>query len=455
MGFNRFTLVIFSRVLFISISIALVNYLYLYNVIRLQNIWILLICLTIVYQLYMLIRFVTKSNEKLVRFLTAIKHNDFILKFPSEAYLGKTFGDLNQSFNEVLTAFNKERSAKIENLQYLKMIVQHASIGLLAFDEKGVVELINDKATAFLNITESNNIQEIASQNQSLYDLLVKLPSGHNLLYKKDHDNHISIRTAQIVMGNRKIKLFSFQNIYPELQKKELESWQNLTKILRHEIMNSLTPISSLSSTMLDILNEEVVVDQEKVYLNKECSEDLMEGLTTIENRTEGLINFINAYRNYTEIPKPEPRQLDICQLVNESLILMKPEIKKSGISIIEHVTVEKIIINADPDQLKQVFINLIKNGIEAGFNKENPEITISVKRLQNLFVSIEITDNGQGIIEEAIDKIFIPFFTTKKTGSGIGLSLSRHILHLHNGTISVKSEENNFTTFSILLPTL
>lgn len=415
----------------------------------------LLIGLTIAYQLFALIQFVTKSNEKLVRFLTAIKHNDFILKFPSEDYLGKTFGDLNQSFNEVLAAFNKERSAKIENLQYLKMIVQHASIGLLAFDEKGGIELINDNASEFLNITESDNIRSIAVQNQHLYEILVKLPSGHHVLYKKDHDHHISIRTSQIVMGNRKIKLFSFQNIYPELQKKELESWQNLTKILRHEIMNSLTPISSLSSTMLDILQEEAIVDQQQVCLNKECAEDLTEGLTTIENRTEGLINFINAYRNYTEIPKPEPRPLDICQLVNESLNLMKSEMKKSGIVIKDKISTEKIIINADPDQLKQVLINLIKNGIEACSGKDAPEMTITVKRHQNLFVSIEITDNGIGIIEEAMEKIFIPFFTTKKTGSGIGLSLSRHILHLHNGTIAVKSEENNFTTFSILLPTL
>ena len=436
----------------LGLSIALVFIFVAYKPYRLSTLLAVILSIFTLTQLYSLIKYITRSNDKLIRFLSAIQHSDFVLKFSSDDRLGKTFGDLNSSFNNVLLAFQQERSEKEEHLVYIKTFVKHVSTGLVAINEKGEIEIINDIARALTGTSETQNISEIKEKDAALYEILSTLSTGHSALYKKGKNQQFSIQVTIIKTPQKKIRLFSFQNIHPELRKKELESWQNLTQILRHEIINSITPISSLSSTLIDILNEDSKKVDENYYLDAEAKEDIDEGLKTIANRTKGLISFVDAYRDYTNVPQPVFTRLNVVELIRSVVLLLKTEVENKNVKLSTHFSSKELHIAGDEEMLKLVFINLIKNAVEACAAQEQPQIEVKCIE-QSDHVLILIRDNGTGIIPEAIDKIFIPFYTTKRTGSGIGLSLSQQIIQLHNSYISVESEPSEFTEFSINLP--
>ena len=260
----------------------------------------------------------------------------------------------------------------------------------------------------------------------------------------------MSINATQINLQGKKFKLVGLQNIQTELQSKELEAWQNLTRVLRHEIMNSITPIASLSSTMKDILVEDLNKENNHYELNEETVDDLQEGLDTIEDRSQGLIKFIDAYRDYTTIPSPKVKRIRLKDLLDHVALLMKVELRKAGVNFVCETHPPSLEFTADEEQIGQVLINLVKNAIEAVTETTSPKIELLGKTDDENNVMIIVKDNGQGIIREALEKIFIPFFSTKEGGSGIGLSLSRQIMQMHHGTLDVESEPQEHTTFTL-----
>ncbi|WP_170864603.1 sensor histidine kinase [Aquimarina spongiae] len=383
--------------------------------------------------------------------MEAIKHSDFVLKLSVDNHLDKSFRNLNTSFNEVLSAFREERSEKEEHLQYLNTIVQQVNTGLICYSSSGEIKLINSYAKKLINIKHLKNIKELANYNEELHRAVVDLASGRNILLKSDDEIQLAIHSITIKIKNQPIKIIALQNIYPELQRKEIESWQNLTKILRHEIINSITPIVSLNDTMYSILQEDVSLLDSNYVIDHENLNDLKEGISTIKNRADGLISFIDAYRDYTNIPTPVFASINVLELLKHIHLLMKPELDKNGFDFKYQTTPKDILLYGDAKLLEMVLINLFKNAIEAKrSDHETPSISVKGYINHKREFILEITDNGKGIIPEAIDKIFIPFYTTKKTGSGIGLSLSRQILQMHQGTLTVRSEVNTFTTFEL-----
>src|SRR5690606_29777493 len=226
-------------------------------------------------------------------------------------------------------------------------------------------------------------------------------------------------------------------------------AWQNLTRVLRHEIMNSITPISSLTSTLGEILDHDMEKHGDHYELKEEGAEDLKEGLSTIENRSRGLIKFIDAYREYTSLPKPKIATVRLQELIEHVAQLMRTELKKTSVDFHYECTSEYLTIQADVELIEQVLINLLKNAIEALSETGQPKLSLVGSYDENT-VKIEITDNGPGIIKEALEHIFVPFYTTKRTGSGIGLSLSRQIMQMHNGSITVESEPDVKTVFTL-----
>ena len=228
-----------------------------------------------------------------------------------------------------------------------------------------------------------------------------------------------------------------------------MEAWQNLTRVLRHEIMNSITPISSLTSTLREVLDHDLTKKENHFELNNESAEDLREGLSTIENRSKGLIKFIDAYREYTSLPQPKFKSVQLKDLIERVAQLMRVELKNTGIEFRYHCEAGCPEINADEEMIEQVLINLVKNSIEALSQMVGGKIELNVTHA-DASVVVEVIDNGSGIIPEAIERVFVPFFTTKKAGSGIGLALSRQIMQLHNGTLTVKSEPYVKTVFRL-----
>jgi len=407
-----------------------------------------LLLLIVTGQLIEIFHFISLTNRKLTRFLESVKYQDFILGFATDSKLGKSFQDLNVAFNEVLEAFRKARSEKEEHWQYLNTVVQQVRTGIISFDREGNIQLINSNAKRFIGQTNIKNLHDLKTSNTKMFYALQDVMPGKNILYK-EVDFYLTIHATELRIRGNMVKLVTLQNIQTELQKQELEAWQNLTRVLRHEIMNSITPISSLTSTLREILDHDMSKVDSHYELKAEGAEDLRDGLGTIESRSKGLIRFIDAYREYTSLPQPKIKTVRLKSLIDHVSKLMCTELHKPNIVFESGCESEYLTIQADEEMIEQVIINLVKNAMESIGNMDDGRILVKGK-YTNGAVIIEVEDNGPGIIKEAIGKVFVPFFTTKKTGSGIGLSLSRQILQMHNGSLTVESEPGVRTVFSL-----
>jgi nitrogen fixation/metabolism regulation signal transduction histidine kinase len=405
--------------------------------------------LILVWRVVNLYNYVNITNRKLVRFLESVRYDDFSVRF-SANQSDSTFRELSKQFNEVLDAFRQVRADKEANSQYLQTIVQHVNTGLIAFDESGRVELINNAALRLLGLYRLKVIKDLQEDNPELQDLLLNLSSGGSVLYQAAVDRQLSITGTAIRMRGKLIKLVAIQNIQSELENKELEAWQNLTRVLRHEIMNSVTPIASLVSTMRDIVQQEI---QETGHAgSSETWQDLNEALEVVENRTNGLMNFVNAYRTFTSIPKPILNPVLVLPLVQRIASLFAPTLQDKNIRLTWDIQPADLRLLLDQDQIEMVLINLIKNAVEILEGRPNAHIEIksSVDQTAQKAV-LEVCDNGPGIEPNALEQIFIPFFTTKEDGTGVGLSLSRQILQMHSGVLSVESQLGHGARFSLI----
>ncbi|MEQ8878013.1 MAG: ATP-binding protein, partial [Cyclobacteriaceae bacterium] len=339
--------------------------------------------------------------------------------------------------------------------QYLKTIVQHVTIGIITFEPSGEVQIFNSAAKSLLGINQLNNINDLKRVSLPLVKTITELRTGGRDLVrvvKDNEDTQIAIYAIELSLKGETFKLISLQNIQSELEEKEMDAWQNLIRVLTHEIMNSVTPISSLAKTLEGEIQD--WFKKHEVKIKDDELSDFHLALHTIHKRSDNLIAFVSEFRNMTRITLPNLKRVTIKELLDRVLILLKYDIAKTDIKISLDVIPKDLRITLDENQVEQVFINLIKNAMQALQSEENeidqPEIRIRAQAAPDGSTVITIGDNGPGIDEDALEKIFIPFFTTKKGGSGIGLTLSKQIMRLHNGTITVKSKVNQGTTFTL-----
>lgn len=449
MIFSRFEWTLLVRIVLLAASMLLCLYFVFYTE---RYVSAVIISMLVIYQIFELYQYVLEANRKLTRFLEAVKYSDFTAGFNKDSQLGESFRDLNRMFNEVFDAFRKARAEKEEHWQYLKTVVQHVNVGLLSYDESGNVELLNNTARRYLKAPHLTKIRELSAINLELYNLIVNLPTGSKTLIKPSADLHLAINATELRLRGSTYKLVSIQNILSELQQQEIEAWQNLTKVLRHEIMNSITPIASLAGTAIDIIQEDVIRKNGTIVFDQEAYDDINMSLRTIENRSKGLVNFVEAYRNFTNIPQPDFERVKVKNLIDEVVKLIQAGVANSDVSIEVDVDPPNMIVRVDSKLIEMVLINILKNAAEVLKDVENPTIHISVYADHEQRVFIDISDNGPGIEPEALDKIFIPFYTTKRDGSGIGLSLSQRIMQMHQGNLTAASEVGRGTTFTLQL---
>lgn len=448
MGFSTFQFGILFRVIVISLTSFLFVYLVSFNQ---KYVSAVIVAGAILIEIVELFRFTTVTNKKITKFLESIRYSDFSSSFSYDNNLGRSFKELNKAFNSVADAFRKERADKEEHLNYLNTVVQHVTTGLLSFDGDGKVGLMNSAARRFLNMPQIRNISEILAVNVTLYKKLKQMDPGEKALIRVNSELNLAIHATELILRGHSYKLIAMQNIHSELESKEVESWQNLTRVLRHEIMNSITPIASLTGTLNEILSEDLKpLGNDKFEISDESLSDLEEGLQTIENRSKGLVKFVDAYRDYTSIPKPKFGRIKIDELFDHICQLLKREFKEIGIDFHANTHFNNLEITADRELIEMVLINLLKNAKEAIKDTEEPKIELVARVDGERRVLLDVKDNGPGIIPEAQQRIFIPFYTTKKSGSGIGLALSRQIMQMHHGSLSVKSEPDLYTIFTL-----
>jgi len=450
MVYKRFRLQVVGRVLLLVITILLIVFTYQQTAYTVSTI---ILSLLLVVQIVALIRYTEQTNRKLIRFFESIRHADFTSSF-TDNELGRSFEGLNAEFNKVIAAFNKNKTEKEEHFNYLLTVIQHVSIGIIVFKRDGHVDVFNNAVKRLLQIATLRKIEQLKDISEDLPDKLMQMKAGEKILLKlfiKDELVQLSIHATEFRMRGEEYVLVSFQDIHPELEQKEIESWQKLIRVLTHEIMNSITPISSLASTVSSMLNEYKSSNPQITANEKEGLEDILHAISTIESRSKGLLNFVEIYRNLTRIPKPNFRYFSVSELFDRSLELLQPKISQYNIQIKIKMFPQDLKILADPDLIDQVVINLLLNAVDAIKEVPEPQITIVASTNLNNRTTIEFADNGKGIKQDILDKIFMPFFTSKKTGSGIGLSLSRQIMQMHKGSISVRSKPDDGALFTLV----
>ncbi len=451
MVFKNFKINTIVRVLVLSLSIF-IFVLFLEN----EKFYIMpfVLGILIVLQVVLLIYYVDRTNIQLTNFLNAIKFSDFSTSFKIEG-LGTSFDNLKDSFNQVINEFVKIRSEKEEHFYYLQNIVEHIEVGILVFYSDGKVKLINKAAKNLFEINRIENISEIANWNEEMQKTLMTINPNEDSLIKivaEDDILQLAIHADEFKIQDRNVKLVSIKNIKTELDAKEMDAWQKLIRVLTHEIMNSIAPISSLTATVNQMVEEVEKSTREFLPQNYDFEQinDIKEALTTIQKRSSGLIHFVETYRNLTKIPKPSFSVFHLKQQLEYIKSLFDREFQQKNILFEITVVPDNLKILADEQLVEQVLINLVKNAIYALENRESPSIKMKAFIDNKGRKLIQVFDNGQGILPDVIEKIFIPFFTTKQKGSGIGLSLSRQIMRLHNGAISVYSEPEKGTIFTL-----
>ncbi|WP_421871203.1 sensor histidine kinase [Marinoscillum sp.] len=444
---NRFRIHVIARILLSLGFGAAAIYFAAYTPFWLLSGWMALFFILLIISL---IRFVERSDRDLSNFLLAIRQNDFTNTYPQ---VGKNTKRLYQAFNLITSEFIRIRNEKESNFHFLKTVVEHSGVPLLAFEvtsEK--ISLINQSLKDLFHLphfTLLNSLDRVDKQlapavrEMAIDDrLLLKVMIGEELTY-------LSIQAKELVLQGEKHKVVAFHDINSELDQKEVEAWQKLIRVMTHEIKNSVIPISTLA----EVMNDMVTNDQGKSrldVLDQEDEEDLLVSMKTIEKRSKGLVKFVTSYGDLAKVPKPQFELSDLSVLVKDVVALEQKQLEKAGITItFQASSTVNWQLSIDPGMIEQVVINLIKNAQEALKETHHINGKIDVQLLRHAHeVELLVRDNGPGIDQETLDQIFIPFFTTKKEGSGIGLSYSKQVMRAHKGNLKVKSRLGEGTTF-------
>lgn len=443
MIFNRYEWRLVLRVLLMFATLAamswlLVNSYYLYSAVLVP---------IVVYEVIELIRFHQKAQDEVEQFVESIHYRDFSRHF-DERKAPNELKPLRKGFNEINSTFKLISRERETQYYYLQKILELVDTGILSYEEEnGEVAWINESFKKLLGIPYLKTIGSLQRREEKLYDEVISLKSGDSKVVSFTRDRQIFkvlISSSILRSDNKLYKLLAFQNVSEALDETESKAWSKLLNVMTHEIMNSVAPISSLADTLKNRLQN---IDKTGLPVSDDL-EDLELGIDTIKRRSEGLLKFTESYRNLNKITKLDLEKVLVCDLFENLNTLMQPTLEKKYIELDIIIRDLTLAIDVDLNLIEQVLINLLVNAIEAVKERDEPQITLSAELHPNNKTVIKIADNGIGMPPDIIEKIFIPFFSTRKTGSGIGLSLCKQIMLLHKGNIQVQSVEGKGSVF-------
>ncbi|HLO91326.1 MAG TPA: HAMP domain-containing sensor histidine kinase [Lentimicrobium sp.] len=383
-------------------------------------------------------------KHEFTQFVNAVRFHDFSLHYDAKKALGAKRTIL-EGFNTVNTTFRNLAHEKETQFQYLKMVLELVDTGILAYDdENGTVLWMNESLKQLLQLPYLKSIHSLEKREPALYQEVSRLSPGEKLITTLKREKpgvKVVLSATSFITGNSRYKLIAFQNVNEALEETESKAWQKLLSVMTHEIMNSVAPISSLANTLQDRLKE-LPADGSGI------TGDIELGIETIRKRSEGLLKFTEIYRNLYKITEGRFVKVRVSELFGNIHRLMQPHLEQRNTGI-EIIMKEPLLtVTIDQGLIEQVLINLILNAIDAVKNKPDPRIVLSAYTDNDGHPMIKVADNGCGISDEILDKIFIPFFSTKRNGNGIGLPLSKQIMQVHKGSISVQTSENEGTAF-------
>lgn len=432
--------------------LLLAIFLFCYSILSTEWVGTPVLCaLVIVILTLNLMRMTERSNENFTQFINNISHNDFssTTSHSNAETTAQKFVEAQRTLLEKYRKLKADRSAQHE---YLHMVVEHVETALVCFDETGSIEIINQAAKELLKSRYINTLSRIESVSPSLADALLQLKAGENRVLKINVGNdsiQLMLAATEFRLLDREHKLVSMQNIQSALDEKEIESWQKLIKVLTHEIMNSMTPIVSLSNHLESVVQEGEVTDK-GVTTDAEQYRDIVQGIETIAARSQGLLRFVQAYRSLSNLPRPILTEVAVENLFQRMATLLEERFASSDIAFRLSVKPQTLSVVADINLIEQILLNLLNNAIDAVAGISEPCIDLTAFRHEHGRTVIQVTDNGCGIGKAHIDDIFTPFFTTKETGTGVGLSLSRQLARLNHASLTVHSVEGKGSRFQL-----
>ena len=384
-----------------------------------------------------------RRNLRKVSFMfDAVDNNDYAFHYATARHAAEE-RIINESLNRILQILLQAKADAKEREKYYEMIMNSVNTGIVVINEKGFVLQQNSESLRLLGLPVFTHIRQLERIDEKLAERFTDLQPGekYHLSFRNERGAvNLSIRVSETVLKGERVKLIAMNDIHGEMEDKEVDTWIRLTRVLTHEIMNSVTPITSISSTLLS--------------RHDEMKEELRNGLELISDTGKGLISFVESYRRFTHIPTPQPTLFYVGRFI-ERMTQLASHHHASHIAIQTDIRPDDLILYADEDLIGQVVLNLLKNAIQAiGPDHPDGQITVRASCNSNESIVIEISNNGPAIPPEEAEHIFTPFFTTKEGGSGIGLSVARQIMRLSGGSISLKSNASNHrTTFVLLFP--
>ncbi len=402
------------------------------------------------YQLYDLFKLLKNAQDEVKEFAESVHYRDFSRYFnvkqaPAELQ------PLREGFNEINTTFKVISREKETQYVYLQKILELVDTGILSYEvQEGEIAWMNETFKKLLSIPYLKTIHSLEKRDESLYKDVIAVKPGEIRVSKVTTDKatfKVLLSATAFQTDGKVFKLIAFQNVNEALDETEAAAWRKLLSVMTHEIMNSVAPISSLAETLKNRLQ----ASTNDLQNNAGSLEDLAIGIDTIKRRSEGLLKFAETYRNLNKITTLNAKKVFVRDLFENLNQLMQPTLEQKNIELEIILKDPDISLSVDSNLVDQVLINLLVNAIEAVKEKELPRIALSAYYSNDNKTTIKIADNGAGMSEEVLDKIFIPFFSTRKTGSGIGLSLCKQIMMLHKGSIQVQSKEGEGTAFMLV----
>ena len=373
-----------------------------------------------------------KMRAKVTYMLDALEDKELNFRFDERRLRGRNF---NRTLNRLRNIFDKERHEIIEQEKYFGLMLDHVKTGIAVIEKDGRVTYCNKTALSLLGIATFGHIRQLRSVSDSLYASFRTIADGNEeraSYYNESGKMTISLTASQATIGKDNVRIIAFNDISNEIAENEQQSWSKLIRVLTHEIMNTITPIASLSDTLMTF---------------EGADDDIRNGLSTISESSKGLIKFVDSYRNLTRVAAPVKKAFYFKELAERVINLTREQTIMSGAICTYVEKSEDVLLYADEGQITQILINLVKNAVQA--EAKNIEITAEINLSEQIIINV--TNDGNPISKESQEEIFVPFFTTKQEGTGIGLSLSRQIMRLHNGSLSLTKSDDHSTVFTLI----
>jgi nitrogen fixation/metabolism regulation signal transduction histidine kinase len=448
MGFKRFSLMIAARTILIMLTLVLLAYL-----LNLKGYLIstFVVAILLVVQSFLLHRFVNKTNNELTRFFEAARYADYSQRFEFNE-IGAGFGELGKTFTDILKGFQQNRTVQEEEYRHLKALIEHVPVPLISLHADGKVSLWNNSARRLIGANAVTRFEDFKQFGEDFFEQLQTLVSGQRRLLKFEVDGmeqQLVVQATEIIVSGRQEKLLSLQDIQSELDGVQLQSWQDLVRVLTHEIMNSITPVASLAKTAADLIDDA----KSKLEPSSENIEDLVDAsdaIHTVARRSDGLMKFVGSYRRLTRLPEPNKRSIKVEALITDVSAIVTQDWKQKDIALSVKITPPSLDVLVDKDMVEQLLINLLKNAEQALEAADNANVNIEAYLNKRGHVVIDISDSGKGISVDIAKKIFVPFFTTKREGSGVGLALTRQVMIAHGGSVKLQESKLGGASFRL-----